>query len=434
VRALLATSFAGLMATLVAGVLPALVGTRVVPGRLLNTASRTGTESPRARRLSRTLLVSQVAICCTLLLGATVLVRSFARLSAADRGIDVRNVMVAWVALTDPAYASPDARRAVTRELADLTLALPGVSQVAWSYGHPPLGAIGYDGNWIPDGPGAEPRHVTASRSDVDGGYFALYGIPMVRGRTFQPSDGQDAAVLSERLATAIFGSTDAVGRYVTFDGQPFREVIRVVGVARDTRLPSLEASQDEPQFYRPFDSATFTPMLSLKCQGTCPDEGILRRQLSAVPLALVQSVRLPERYYLRELARPRAAAALAFGFAVTALVAAGAGLFSLLSYAVTRRRREFGIRAALGASAASLRGLVWRDAFMVLVVGVGLGLVGGASLARVMTSLLYGVTLADPINWAIVIGTIVLAVAAASWRPARTAVRADPLLLLREE
>jgi len=433
-RALMATSLIGFAAALSAGALPAAIGTRVNPSQRLQTTGRAGTASTRARLVARTLLVCQVAISCTLLIGATVLVRSFVELSSAQRGLDVTNVLVARVSLTSSAYATPEARSDAARAIIDQARTLSGISETAWSYGTPPLGAITYRGTWTPEGTEAS-VHVEASLSLVDAQYLSLYGVELVRGRPFRPSDGRDATVLSERLARRIFGDANPVGRQVTFADERQRETMQVVGVARDVHLPSLDSTRDVAELYRQLDPSLFTPMLSLRCQGRCPGEGEIRRHLAAVqPAADISSISAVERWYVRELARPRAAAALAFVFALTALAAAGAGLFSLLSYAVTTRRREFGIRAALGASAASLRGLVWRDGLAVVVAGVGLGILGGASLTRVMTSLLYGVTMADPVNWAIVIGTIVVAAAAATWRPARTAVRADPLLLLREE
>lgn len=433
-RALVATSIFGFAAAIGAGVLPAVIGTRVNPSERLQAAGRSGTASARSRLVARVLLVGQVAISCTLLIGATVLVRSFVQLSSAERGLDANSVLVARVSLTSSAYGTPDARADAARAIIDQARTLPGISHAAWSYGTPPLGAITYRGIWTPEGTDAG-THVEASSSMVDAQYFPLYGVGIVRGRAFMPSDGRATAVLSARLARAIFGDANPVGRQVTFVDEQKAEVIQIVGVARDVHLPSLDSTRDVAELYRPFDTSTFTPMLSLRCRATCPGEGVIRRHLAAVqPAADISSISAVERWYLRELARPRAAAALAFVFALTALVAAGAGLFSLLSYAVMTRRREFGIRSALGASAASLRGLVWRDGLVVVIAGVGLGILGGASLTRVMTSLLFGVSMADPVNWAIVIGTIVVAAAAATWRPARTAVRADPLLLLREE
>ena len=134
------------------------------------------------------------------------------------------------------------------------------------------------------------------------------------------------------------------------------------------------------------------------------------------------------------ELARPCAAAALAVTFATIAVVAAAGGLFSVLSYAVSRRRREFGVRAALGASRRQIRGVVLRDALVVAASGLAIGSFFAAMLARALASIQYGVTPADPVSWSLVLVLIVLTTAVASWGPARAAATLDPLVLLREE
>ena len=155
---------------------------------------------------------------------------------------------------------------------------------------------------------------------------------------------------------------------------------------------------------------------------------------LAVVPRANVVRLGLLSELYREELARPRAAAALAATFAVIAVLAAAGGLFSVLSYAVGRRRREFGIRTALGASPRQIRGLVLRDGVRVAALGVGAGIAASAALARVISSLQYGVTGFDPVSWTLVLGLLVATTLIASWRPARAAARVDPVTLLRED
>jgi putative ABC transport system permease protein len=137
---------------------------------------------------------------------------------------------------------------------------------------------------------------------------------------------------------------------------------------------------------------------------------------------------------YFEELARPRAAAALGFTFAGIAVLAAAGGLFSVLSYAVGRRRREFGIRTALGASPAVIGRLVLRNGFAITAAGIAVGTIAAWSLARALASLQYGVAITDPVTWVVVLGLLGLTTAAASWRPAQDAMRTDPVMLLREE
>jgi putative ABC transport system permease protein len=141
----------------------------------------------------------------------------------------------------------------------------------------------------------------------------------------------------------------------------------------------------------------------------------------------------LDDRYF-EELARPRAAAALSVAFAAVATIAAAAGLFSVLSFAVGRRRHEFGIRIALGATPGQVRRLVVGDGVRVALAGIAVGTIAAVALSRALSSLQYGVTPGDPITWAAVVGVITTTTMMASWRPARQAMRTDPLVLLKDE
>lgn len=436
VRALVVTSAAGLIATLASGILPAVIGTRVDVARSLNLAGRTGTETARARVATRILLTSQIALSCVLLIGATGLVRSFINLMTADRGINTSNIMVAWVAMTDRSLRTPEAREGAARAIEEQARALPGVTHAAWSYGTPPRGAIVLGSDWIADGGSRVSLQV--SQSIVGAQFFDLYGIPIVRGRSFEPSDEPNAILISERLATKLWPNADGLGRSVDLDNENARPrahlVFRVIGIVKDTRFPTLERDEDVPQLYTQYRGAIYTPMLSLRCSGPCPDSGVVRRRLTEAAPVRLQDLDLLDDVYAAQFTRPRASAALAFAFAATALVAAASGLFSLLSYSVTRRRREFGIRSALGASPSDVRSLVWRDGLTVTVTGIGIGIVVGISVTQLLAALLYDVTVADPLSWGIVAGVLAITIAAASWAPARTAARATPVTLLRDE
>jgi ABC-type antimicrobial peptide transport system permease subunit len=154
----------------------------------------------------------------------------------------------------------------------------------------------------------------------------------------------------------------------------------------------------------------------------------------TAHPAVVVAGVRPLEAQFFEQLARPRAAATLASTFAVIAVLAAAGGLFSVLTYAVGRRRKEFGVRTALGASPANIRGLVLRDGLWVTGIGIVLGSVASASLAPTLAPLQYGTTTTDPVSGVLVISLLALTALLACWRPAAQAVRADPVRLLREE
>lgn len=223
-----------------------------------------------------------------------------------------------------------------------------------------------------------------------------------------------------------------------------------MVGLVREIHYPSLNTRLDCPQFYERFDGRFIYAMLSVRCgpsskspsseaeswgRNDCVDGTFLRQRLTAGhPGVQVMGARALDAAYSEELARPRAAAALAFAFAGTALMAAAAGLFSVLSYSIARRRRELGIRIALGASPAAVRRLVLRDGLLIALAGTAIGAACGLSLARVLASLQDGATMNDPVSCAIVLAVVAVTVAGTSWHPTRNAAHTDPASLLREE
>jgi predicted permease len=430
-RALAVAAACGLAATIAAGLLPAWIATRVDAGHSLRVTERGGTETRGARAVTRTLLVVEIALACTLLVSATLLVRSFINLSRAERGLETSGVITATMSLPESAFPNRQARTAAASSIEDRLRQLPSVQHVAWSYGQPPDGGMISWGDWIPDAPGAPAVHMMLERYRVGPEFFALYSIPILRGRTFEPADNPGQVIVGERLASALWPGLDPIGRSFGFGKERFH----VVGLAREIHHPSLDPRLDRPEFYEPFSGVGSYAMISIRCGGTCPDPALVRQRLGAThPGVRLIEVRPLEDLYFEQLARPRAAAALGFAFAAIAVLAAAGGLFSVLSYAVAQRRREFGIRAALGASPGQLRRLVLRDGGLVALVGVALGTGAAWLLARGLASLQYGVAVSDPVSWALVLGVIAATTMAASWRPAREAMRVDPVLLLRDE
>jgi predicted permease len=433
-RAMAAAAAAGFVATLAAGVLPAWLGGSIDAGNSLRVADSSRTESRRARALARGLLVVEVALACTLLVGATLLTRSFVNLARADRGLDTSGVTTLWLSLVGNGNngTAPDraTRTAIAQSVEDILRHLPGVRQVAWSYGLPPRGGLEWSGTRISDLPGARPIDGPIARYVVSAQFFPLYGIPIIRGRAFAPSDPYSNVIVSEALARSLWPGTDPIGHTFRFGKDRFQ----VIGVAREIHFPSVDARLDGPEFYHPY-TAIATPMVSLRCDQRCPDPAFIRHRLAAThPAVRVQDAGPVEEAYTAQLVRPRAAAALAGTFAIVAVLAAAAGLFSVLSYAVGRRRREFGIRSALGASRREIRRVVLRDGLVVGAAGVMLGAVFAAMFARALVSVQYGVTTTDPVTWSIVLGLIGLTTLLASWGPARSASLLDPLILLRED
>jgi hypothetical protein len=309
---------------------------------------------------------------------------------------------------------------------------LQGVTRVSWSYGLPPEGGMISFGNWRSDLAGSQPIDMVVDRYSVGPDFFRLYGIPLLRGQVFAPSDGPAAVVVGERLARTLWPGMDPIGRMFSFET---KETFQVIGLVGEIHHPSLEARLDRPEFYQPFQGVGSYAALTIRCGSACPSAAVVRQRiLRTHSAANVVEVRALDDVYFEQLARPRASAALGFVFASVAVLAAAGGLFSVLSYAVGRRKREFGIRSAMGASPAQIRRTVLRDGLVVAVTGIALGTVTAWALGRALASLQYGVTMADPVTWLLVLGVLALTTVAASWHPARQAMRVDPVRLLRDE
>lgn len=430
-RAFAAASLAGVIGTVVAGALPAWIGTSVSASGALAATERAGTETRTARLASRGLLVVEIALACSLLVSATLLVRSFINLSAAERGLRSEGVITAWISL--PAATFPDAasRQSMLMSIEAAMRDVPGIEEVTISFGLPPAGgATHFYDDWRTDLPGATPLKLQVGHFEVRPDFFSFYDLPILRGRGFEPGDTADTAVIGEQLAALLWPGSEPIGRTFSFGKRTFR----VLGITREIRLPSLERRGDRPEFYTPLRGGLSLAMVGLRC-GTCPALPAIRRQIDRVhPSLQIGSLRHLEDVFRQELVRPRATAALGLTFAAIAVLAAAGGLLSVLSYAVNRRRREFGIRVALGASASQIRRLVLRDGLIVAAMGLVAGSVGAWLIGRALSSMQYGITASDPLSWTIVVAALGLTTIAAAWRPARHAMRVDPARLLREE
>jgi predicted permease len=431
-RALLAACGFGALATLAAGLLPAWVGTRLSLSEALRSVEHGGTESRASRAITRGLIVTEIALACTLLVGASILVRSFVNIVTADRGLDTSGVVTAWITLPASDFPDPAARSSMRMAVESELRGLPGVEQMALSFGLPPDGgAIYFGDDWRSDVPGARPISLTIDGYYVGAAFFELYDIALLRGRTFQSGDTRNDVIVGERMAELLWPGLDPVGRSYTRGDEQFR----VIGLARETSFPSIDETADRPEIYSAVGSLEGQFMASLRCEAECPTAASIRQRILRLsPAVNVVDVGPLEAKYAEQFAQPRAAAALAATFAGVALLAAAGGLFSVLTFALGRRRREFGVRTALGATGGELRRLVLRDGLTIALTGV---LVGGGfawMLARSLTALQYGVTPGDPLTWVSVAGVLVTTTLLASWWPAHQAAKADPVALLREE
>jgi predicted permease len=393
----------------------------------------------RARRL---IMVVQVAIACVLLVGASLLGRSFVELLDADRGFDPSRVLGAQLALPAPAF-SPERRIAVLDDILERLNAMPATRGAALA-SELPLTPDGPAAAWdmpSPSGNGEE-IIVRATPRTVSPGYFTTLGLPIVSGRGIEEQDtagSQPVVVVNETFARRYLGDAP-LGARIPAGFLGLRREAVVVGVVADVRYIA-SSTESVPEFYfshRQLAAGLPFPGVTLLVRAE-RDQGLVASLLRSTvreaddTLVAEAIMTLDAQLVATSLALPRLYALLLGGFATLALLVAGVGLFGVLSYVVAQRTRELGIRAALGARPQDLIRLVLRQGMGTTIVGLAVGLVAAAMLMRFVTTLLYGVSAADLPTYVGVPALLLVVAGLACIVPAQRAARLDPLQALRQ-
>ncbi|MGH9345931.1 MAG: ABC transporter permease [Vicinamibacterales bacterium] len=440
IRVIVFATVVALTTMVVFGVLPAIHSARHDPQEALRADGRHSTSGVGRKRVHAALTIGEVALSVALLIGAGLLIRSFARLQQVDPGLSTGNVMTGRVNLSATAYPNGAARRAFyDRFLTDLR-GRPGVEAAAISSG-PPLAGDFTAGDVKLPAQSNEEAGSSAWRL-AGPGYFAALGIPL-RGREFSMQDAPDGppvAIISAALAAKYFPNEDPIGKPLVM--RSFRqEPHTIIGVAGDVKTFGLEDDAGFVFYGSATQYPTWNPM-SLVWRATGPHAdavaagssvNIVRASLRSidptVPLSAVSSM---ETLFEQSLGPRRFNLYLLGAFAMVSLALAAIGLFGVMAYLVSQRTREIGVRLALGAT----RGEVFR-----LILGRGLalaaiGAVGGVGaalwLTRVMETLLFSVSRTDPITFVAVPVTVILVASLACYLPARRAMKVDPVVALR--
>ena len=424
------------------GLFPALQLTRVKTGAE-NLAGR-GAGTFRESRVSRGLVVSEIAVALVLLNGAGLLFKGLSRLASADPGFRADHLLTFRLDLPETRYAEIPPQTRFLGSLLERLAALPGVTGAAL-IGDLPVGGSPLDHNVVVEGgpvysKGSEPSAYTRPTSSA---YFRTMGIEILRGRGLTEADREGAplvGVVNETMVRAFFKGRDPVGARIRWARLPQANWITVVGVARDVRHLGL-AQGEGPAVYTPYSQKLqqwqrWTSVV-IRTQGdplrlTASVKAAVRAIDPNLPIAEVATM---EEVLASSMASPARRNLVLALFAALALALAAVGVYGVISQAVARRTREIGVRVALGARPADVVGLVLRQAATLGVLGVVLGMTGAALLSHAFLSkLLFGVSVFDPATYAAMAATLLAATLAASGLPALRATRVDPIQALRSE
>jgi predicted permease len=395
---------------------------------------RGSAEMRGGRRFSaRNLLVgAQVALAFVALAGAGLFVRSLGAAQRSDPGFDTEHLGVVTFDLTLQGYDEERGRVFVDQTL-ERVGAVPGVARVALAQSGPL--AFGLSRSVFPEGQEGE-RGVLVQVNSVSRGYFETLGIPIVRGRAFDATDRKGSlpvVVINETMATKFWPGQDALGKRFRFFGE--QDLLEIVGVARNAKYGSL-GEDPQPYIYRPLDQV-FTGALTLIAKAHESPGTILlpvQRELGALhrdmPLVGISTV---GQLLYNSLWASRLGASLLAAFGALALVLASVGIYGVMSYAVSQRAQEIGIRMALGADRRTVMMLILRQGMLVVGLGLVIGLLAAFGLARLVTSLLF-VSASDPLIYVGMALTLASVGAIANLFPALRATTVDPLVALRYE
>jgi len=424
------------LATVIGVLLPGLRGRApAIAPTLKDGAPVSGSHAGRVRRA---LVVAEIAVTVVLLVGAGLLVRSFASLQRVDPGFDARNLLVLRIAPDATRYRGQAVIDYYGRVL-DAVGQVPGVASAA-AVTQLPMSTIGadfYRPYWRegarPDGnvlPQANVRMATP-------GYFATLGLRLVSGRDFSARDDAGAprvVVVNESLARTAWGDQDPVGRTLVLDYQGAAATRQVVGVVSDARYKGPR-SAPAPEIFVPHAQNPYLVMNVVVRTTTAPGalaQAARAQALQVDPDQPVHSVTTMEQLFDDTLQQDRFAMLFVSLFAAAGLATAATGMYALLAYTVAQRRREIAVRMAIGASAAAVARSIVRESLMLAVAGAAVGALGVAGVSRLAQSVLFGVVPQDPLTLAATAAVLIAAVLGASWLPARRAARIDPVSAMR--
>jgi putative ABC transport system permease protein len=420
------------------GLIPAIQASRPNLNETLKEGSRSSMGSVGGKRIRSVLVSAEVALSLVLLIGAGLMVKSFVRLQQMNLGFNPDNVIALSLSLPPSTY--PDARRqaAFFKEALERIQSLAGVRSAGATTGLPLVLSLSGSDFRIEGRPEAEPGENTiVNTRSISPGYFSTLGIAFVKGRDFSERDNGEAskvAIINDNLARSYFSNEDPVGKRITFDeGKTW---LSIVGIITDVKQLGLDASA-RPEVYWPYAQMA-APSMSLVVRTDSSPASLVaavKSEIQTVDKDLpISEVKTMQELLAESVAGRRFNMLLLTIFAGVALVLAAVGIYSVMSYSVSQRTHEIGIRMALGARASDVLKLVVGHGMLLTLAGVAAGVAASLFLTGLMTSMLFGVTATDPITFAAVSIVLTGVALGACFVPARRATKVDPMVALRYE
>ncbi len=430
------TLLVSVLVSLAFGLAPALHYSRPDLNETLKQSALSSTRGYGFRRLRKVLVVSEVALALALLIGAGLMVKSFLRLQAVNPGFNPNQLLTMVVSLPRAKYPKSDKIAPFYQQVLEKIKPLPGVQSVGATTGLPIQGTGG-SATFFVGGAEHTPSEegTNANFQAINPDYFRVMSIPLLKGRFFTEQDDARApkvVIVDELTARSFWLGENPLGKHLIIDKAPL-EIVGVVGQVKHSGLAvGPEASIYVPYLQEPFPSMTFVVRTTSDQQSMV---AAIRRAVQSVdkdqPIFKIQSM---EQIISDSIAHPRSISLLLGAFAGIALALTVLGIYGLVAYLVTQRTQEIGIRVALGAQRRDIFKLVVSEGMKLFFIGLVIGVGMAFGLARVLSSLLYGISASDPATFVGVSALVTLVVLLANFLPARKATKIDPIVALRYE
>ena len=441
-RVLLFTFGVSLLTGIIFGLLPAWTASRSVIGEALKEGGRSATAGGARQTMRSTFVVVELAIALVLLIGAGLLIKTFWNLRSVEPGFNPDHLLTMRVELPEARYQEVAKQTRFRTQTLDAINSMPGVQAAMVS--ELPLSGNSLDHDFLIDGrppvaPGDEPSLETRS---VMGDYFHTMQIPLRLGRDFGPQDFADNApmvgIANDMLVRQYFANEDPLGKRIRWARDPEIHWITIVGVVGDVKHFGLDLPE-QPALYSPYTQINpWKRWMAIAARTQSSPESMtqaVKQQIWKVDSQLpITEVKTMNEVSAASFAARRFNMLLLAIFAGLALVLAAVGIYGVMSYAVTQRTQEIGIRMALGARATDVLKLIIRNGMALTLLGVVIGVAGALALTRLLTSLLFGVTPTDKPTFIAVSAVLIVVALVACYLPARRATKVDPLVALRYE